>query len=112
VHREAVVDVFLYWMPIEQSRRLSLRRKAGVFIVNTLGPHGILKPDILFLDRHGDFREAPFAFCIPEFHVHLDRAQLSTPTDLFKNPFIIELVGTGFDKPANSRYYILRFPWL
>lgn len=32
------------------------------------------------------------------------------PTTLFRIPFIVEVVGAGFDKPANARYYTLRFP--
>src|SRR5204862_8073276 len=32
------------------------------------------------------------------------------PAELFKHPFSVELMGAGFDKPSNSRYFVLRFP--
>ena len=44
-----------------------------------------------------------------EYRVELDLGQISLPTDLFKDLFVVELAGAGFDKPANSRYYTLRF---
>jgi DNA ligase-4 len=79
-------------------------------IVDTIGAHGISNRDFLFLNRHGYYREVPFAHYISEYRVELDLGQILPPTDLFKDPFVVELVGAGFDKTANSRYYTLRFP--
>jgi len=31
-------------------------------------------------------------------------------TEQFKRPFSVELMGAGFDKPANARHFALRFP--
>ena len=42
--------------------------------------------------------------------VELDHGRQLQPVELFKRPFSVELMGAGFDKPANARYFALRFP--
>jgi DNA ligase-4 len=32
------------------------------------------------------------------------------PTELFTKPAIVEVVGTGFDRPPDERFLTLRFP--
>ena len=34
------------------------------------------------------------------------------PTELFSNPFVVEVMGAEFDKPADVQYFTLRFPRL
>jgi hypothetical protein len=41
--------------------------------------------------------------------VGFDRRQLR-PAELFKHPLLAELVGIGFDKLPNTRYFALWFP--
>jgi DNA ligase-4 len=55
-------------------------------IVDMIGVHGISKRDILFLNRHGYFREVPFAHDISEYHVKLDLGRVSPPTDQSAEP--------------------------
>ena len=52
----------------------------------------------------------PFANSIPEFDVGFDHRRQLQPAELFKRPFSVELMGAGFDKPSNTRYFALRFP--
>ena len=68
------------------------------------------KENILLLNRLGYFQEIPFALSGPELDVKLDQEQLPWPTDLFKHPFVVDVMGASFDKPANTRYFALRFP--
>ncbi|KAH7308931.1 hypothetical protein B0I35DRAFT_359966 [Stachybotrys elegans] len=79
-------------------------------IIDIVDKHGISKEDLIYLNRHGYFRQVPFAEVIPEFDVALDPGRRLQPVDLFREPFTVELVGAGFAKPANARYYTLRFP--
>jgi DNA ligase 4 len=62
-----------------------------------------------FLNDRGQFESIPYAPLGTEMEVIMDQC-LDPPTELFKNPFIVEVVGGGFDKPANVRYHTLRFP--
>ncbi|KAG7130939.1 DNA ligase 4 like protein [Verticillium longisporum] len=79
-------------------------------IIDTIGIHGISKENITHLNRHGYFRRVPFAKSTPEFDVLLGSSRRLQPAELFSRPFIVEVVGAGFDKPANSPYFTLRFP--
>ena len=81
-------------------------------IVDTIGTHGISNREsatFLSRNRYGYFKEVPFAYYISEILVELDPSQILPPMDLFKDLFVVELVGTRVDKPMNSRYYTLRF---
>ncbi|KAH8800812.1 hypothetical protein F5884DRAFT_890523 [Xylogone sp. PMI_703] len=82
--------------------------KPRFYIIDMIDLHSISKDNIRYLNRHGYFERVPFAHSIPEFDVGFDR-QLQ-PAELFKRPFSAELMGAGFDKPSNSRYFTLRFP--
>ncbi|KAH7110965.1 hypothetical protein EDB81DRAFT_831389 [Dactylonectria macrodidyma] len=79
-------------------------------IIDTIDRHGISKENITYLNRHGYFTRTPFAKSMPEFDVILEPARRLQPVELFQHPFIVEVVGAGFDKPANVGYFALRFP--
>src|SRR5436190_2023047 len=76
-------------------------------IIDMIDHHGISKENMLFLNRHGYFQRAPFAKSIPEFDVSFDDGRQLEPAELFKRPFPVELMGAGFDKPTNTKYFTL-----
>ena len=88
--------------------RFNTRPRFRIF--DSIGRHGISKGDILYLNRHGYFERVLFAISVTEFDVKFDQGQQLRSAELFKHPFVVELVGAGFDKPANTRYFTLRFP--
>ena len=79
-------------------------------MIDVVDRHGISKENITYLNRHGYFGRVPFTASMEEFDVFVEPARKLQPVDLFKYPFIVEVVGAGFDKPANTGYYSLRFP--
>lgn len=79
-------------------------------IIDVVDRHAISKEDMLFLSRRGYFERVPFAQSIPEFDVDFEYGRQLQPAELFKRPFVVELMGAGFDKPANARFFTLRFP--
>ncbi|KAF5132935.1 DNA ligase 4 [Metarhizium anisopliae] len=81
-------------------------------IIDIIDRHGIPKDCMVHLNRHGYFTETAFAVSSPYFDVVLDPSRNLRPKTLFMQPFIVELVGAGFDKPSNAGYYTLRFPRL
>jgi DNA ligase-4 len=72
--------------------------------------HGISNENILFLNRHSYFQRVSFDKSITEFDVGFEYGRQLQPAELFKRPFSVESIGAGFDKPANVRYFVLRFP--
>ena len=79
-------------------------------IVDILGHHNISRDDILFLNQQGQFVQIPFGKSTPDLETVFDRKAIPHPTDLFKQVFVVEILGAGFDKPPNVPYFTLRFP--
>ena len=80
--------------------------------INKVNRHSISKANITYLDRHGYFARVSFAKSIQEFDVVANPMRHLQPVELFRCPFIVEVVRAGFNKPTNARYYTLRFPRL
>jgi DNA ligase 4 len=79
-------------------------------IVARIDRHGASKRIIRHLNQHGSFSRAPFARFRNEMEVVFDQKQLHKPIELFKKPFVVELIGAGFNRPADVNYWTLRFP--
>ncbi|KAJ2972056.1 hypothetical protein NQ176_g7377 [Zarea fungicola] len=79
-------------------------------IIDMIDRHGIRKQDFIFLNRHGYFSQVPFDQSLSEYDIIPDSIRRLHPSTLFRIPFIVEMVGAGFDRPANAAYYTLRFP--
>ncbi|CEJ59941.1 hypothetical protein PMG11_08539 [Penicillium brasilianum] len=61
------------------------------------------------LNQLGEFHSSePEGF--EGFEVEYGQAGLPTATVIFKKPFVVEMMGSGFEKPSGARYYTLRFP--
>ena len=79
-------------------------------ILATVGRYNISKTDMRYINERGNFVQVPFALSTPGLSVTIDQKDLSQPTELFKRPFVVEVMGAGFDKPANVSHFTLRFP--
>ena len=71
----------------------------------------IPKDDVLFMNEKGKFMELPYADVTEDMEIRIDRA-VPRPTELFRNPFVAELCGSGFEVPSDRRYSVLKFPRL
>ncbi|EXJ60826.1 hypothetical protein A1O7_04979 [Cladophialophora yegresii CBS 114405] len=67
---------------------------------------------LLDLNRRGIGRWVPFAYESKRLDVEIDQPELrrNPPTELFQEPFVVEAMGAGFDKPQDASYLTLRFP--
>lgn len=78
-------------------------------IVDVIGRHCMNIQTMQALNQDGEFYARP-----PEtfegFHIDYGHNALPTATTLFKHPFIVEMLGSGFEKPSGARYFTLRFP--
>jgi DNA ligase 4 len=71
---------------------------------------GTIAPDrTRLINERGQFERIPYTSIRAEMEVINDQ-MIDPPTDLFKNPFVVEAIGGGFVKPPNETYYTLRFP--
>jgi len=79
-------------------------------IIDILTHHSMCKQDMLDLNMKGKFLEIPYQPEVEELEVKMACKSMQQPTELFKDPFIVEIMGAGFERPSNARYFTLRFP--
>ena len=81
-------------------------------VVGTAGIHCVAKEDLVLINQLGQFRQMR----IPEdeklecFDITFDQVQMPLMTTAFSDPFVVEVMGAGFDRPAGVSYPMLRFP--
>ncbi|RAO68619.1 uncharacterized protein BHQ10_004631 [Talaromyces amestolkiae] len=78
-------------------------------IIDMIGTHSLSVNDLHVLNQWGKFVacdvDSNTAFECYSIHNSLPNMDIA-----FKTPFVVELLGSGFDKPSNAQYYTLRFP--
>lgn len=78
-------------------------------VVDVIGRHSMSMQSMQFLNQFGEFyRRSPDEF--EGFAVEYGHNGLPKASDLFKKPFVVEMLGSGFEKPSGARYFTLRFP--
>ncbi|EXJ93856.1 hypothetical protein A1O1_02249 [Capronia coronata CBS 617.96] len=84
--------------------------KPAFRILDVLSHHNLSKDNILYLNVKGQFLQLSYSEITPHLDVRTDQKGMKPPTVLFKEPFVVEVMGAGFDKPSNTSYFTLRFP--
>lgn len=78
-------------------------------VVDVIGRQSLNATDMQVLNHWGQFYA-----CNPDsnstFEIHIIHTELSNMDVVFKTPFVVEVLGSGFDKPSNTQYFTLRFP--
>lgn len=100
---------FLVGCLLNKEAVLNNRETPHFRTIDTLHRHSMHRSLLKALNQHGLF----FACDPDEFHafrVHHGRNDLPQACVLFKKPFVVEVYGSGFEKPSGVRYYTLRFP--
>ncbi|KAJ5958072.1 uncharacterized protein N7479_005222 [Penicillium vulpinum] len=78
-------------------------------VVDVINRHCMSIQTMQTLNQLGEFSaRQPESF--EGFHVEYGHSNLPIATTLFKHPFIVEMLGSGFEKPSGARYFTLRFP--
>jgi DNA ligase-4 len=90
--------------------KVELSKAVPHFRVVDAVDHHCMHRDILqYFNQVGEFYA-----CNPEgfegFGVEYGHSGLPQVSSLFKKPFVVEMMGSGFEKPSNARYFTLRFP--
>lgn len=93
----------------EEVRRFSAKPRFRIVGVVSAAKKTLSPDRTRLFNELGQFERIPYASVRAEMEVVMDQ-QFDPPTELFKNPFVVEVVGGGFEKPANVTYHSLRFP--
>ncbi|OKL64181.1 hypothetical protein UA08_00530 [Talaromyces atroroseus] len=78
-------------------------------IVDIIGSHSLSVNDMQVLNQWGKF-VACDVDSNTAYELHSIHNSLPAMDVVFKTPFVVEMLGSGFDKPGNAQYYVLRFP--
>lgn len=79
-------------------------------VLDTVSPPGISKDEIRHLNAHGKYLEVPFASSTDHLDMRTEQTEMPMPSELFKKPFVVEVMGAGYERPQNARYFVPRFP--
>ncbi|KAJ6107231.1 Nucleic acid-binding OB-fold [Penicillium sp. IBT 18751x] len=78
-------------------------------VVDVVDHHCMHRDILQYFNQVGEFYA-----CEPEnfkgFDVTYGTSTLPRASSLYKKPFVVEMMGSGFEKPSNARYFTLRFP--
>jgi len=78
-------------------------------VIDVVGRHCMHRSLMQSLNQFGEFSARdPKDFY--EFEIEYGHDSLPKATKIFNKPFVVELMGSGFEKPSGARYYTLRFP--
>ncbi|KAK2814012.1 hypothetical protein FQN50_000416 [Emmonsiellopsis sp. PD_5] len=95
---------------LEKSEKQCHQGRSVFRIVDVLNRHNINVQLIKMLNQLGQFRSYAVGDEDAPFATRNDQNQLPEIQDLFKTPFVVEMLGSGFEKPPGVNYYTLRFP--
>ncbi|OAX83079.1 hypothetical protein ACJ72_02567 [Emergomyces africanus] len=79
-------------------------------VVDVLDRHNVNIQFIQTLNQVGQFCSCDVKDEDVPFSIKIDQVQLPKVQVLFRKPFVVEMLGSGFEKPAGVNYFTLRFP--
>lgn len=90
------------------------RRTPRYRVVDKVHRYGMSEAIMATLNTYGKFKQIPYSDTDASAHVGYDiehrNLRFAEPEVLFKDPFVVEVFGAGFDKNGSSDFYIIRFP--
>lgn len=78
-------------------------------VIDVIDRHCVSLQNMQILNQFGEFTS-----CSPAsshgFNIEYGMSTLPSMDAVFKTPFVVEMLGSGFEKPSGARYFALRFP--
>ncbi|KAK5216010.1 hypothetical protein LTR72_010984 [Exophiala xenobiotica] len=96
--------------PTKKAVGFSPEIKPTFRVVGTVSRPCLAVADLRYLNEYGKLCQVPFAQSVSGIHIEISPKSFQLPTELFTKPVVVEVVGAGFDRPPNERFFTLRFP--
>ncbi|KAE8154205.1 DNA ligase/mRNA capping enzyme [Aspergillus avenaceus] len=77
-------------------------------VVDVLTRHSMSAKNMQILNQFGQYTACAVASA--GFEIEYGRGNIPALDVVFKSPFIVEMLGSGFEKPSGAAYFTLRFP--
>ncbi|PTU21148.1 hypothetical protein P175DRAFT_0421149, partial [Aspergillus ochraceoroseus IBT 24754] len=78
-------------------------------VLDVINRHCMSEQNMLLLNQFGKYTARGTA-SDHGFDIEHEGSGLPRMNVVFKTPFVVEMLGSGFEKPSGARYYTLRFP--
>lgn len=70
------------------------------------------KHEMEYLNMRGESLALPFLQSSDHMEISMDTKQTKAPAVLFKTPFVVEILGSGYERAPNATHWVLRHPRL
>jgi DNA ligase-4 len=70
------------------------------------------KHEMEYLNMRGEILALPFVQSSDHMDMSMDAKKTEAPEVLFKTPFVVEILGSGYERAPNATYWALRHPRL
>ncbi|KAF7585797.1 hypothetical protein BBP40_010078 [Aspergillus hancockii] len=88
---------------------LQSKSKPKFRVVDVINRHCMSAKNMQILNQFGEYSACGIDSG-PGFDIEYGTGNLPCVDIVFKTPFVVEMLGSGFEKPSGARYYALRFP--
>ncbi|OJJ49017.1 hypothetical protein ASPZODRAFT_60292 [Penicilliopsis zonata CBS 506.65] len=95
---------------LNQEAVIQRKAKPKFRVIDVIGQHCMSPRSMQHLNQFGEFSSQKFDHENEYFDVESGHPALPPIDHIFKTPFVVEMMGSGFERPSNARYFSLRFP--
>ncbi|PLB52065.1 hypothetical protein P170DRAFT_506954 [Aspergillus steynii IBT 23096] len=108
-HKKILWTHFFVGCLLNKDSVLQFNVKPRFRVIDVIDRNGISPQNMRILNQIGEF-----SACETEsdlgFDIELGHDSLPRMNTVYKKPFVVEMLGGGFEKPSGARYFTLRFP--
>lgn len=79
-------------------------------VMDVIDRHCASLRNVQVLNQFGEFHACNSLFTDHGFNIEYGKPNIPPMDVVFKTPFVVEMLGSGFEKPSGARYFALRFP--
>lgn len=79
-------------------------------VIDVINRHCASLRNMQILNQFGEFHACDLLLFDHGFNIEYGKSNIPHMDVIFKTPFVVEMLGSGFEKPSGARYFALRFP--
>lgn len=79
-------------------------------VIDVINRHCASLRNMQILNQFGEFHACDSLLSDHGFNIEYGKPNIPHMDVIFKTPFVVEMLGSGFEKPSGARYFALRFP--
>ncbi|KAI9035313.1 ATP dependent DNA ligase domain protein [Aspergillus affinis] len=109
-HKKILWTHFFIGCLVNKDSVLQSNVKPRFRVIDVVDRNGISPQNMQILNQVGEFSACATDSDDHGFDIEIEHGGLPGMTTVYKKPFVVEMLGGGFEKPSSARYFTLRFP--